>query len=187
MGKKEDKFYVSNKSLFAVYISWYKDIADAKALGQEEPQMPDEIVDAIIKICTRLSYRPNFFNYSYKQDMIGDAIEKNFRVAKNFDPARSENPFAYITTIAWNCFISRIAVEKKQTYIKAKLVTELPMDALIEVDANDEESRGLQQQYIEYLREHSYIVHHIDEKKKRPKLAEETPLELAMDRDLADE
>ena len=71
-------------------------------------------------ICNKLATKPNFIGYSYKDEMIADAIENCVAAAHSFDPDKSNNPFAYFTQIAWNAFIRRIAKEKKQAYIKHK-------------------------------------------------------------------
>lgn len=167
--KKEKPYYVSNVKLYEAFVEWHKDIKRAARKKEAEPDMPYYIVDSIMRICTKLAYRPNFFNYSYRDDMVGDALENCIRVAKNFDPAKSTNPFSFITTIAWHAFIRRIEMEKKQTYIKGKIISEMPIESLIEIDEHDEEAISMQNQYIEYLRENNFIMTQTMEKKKKPK------------------
>ena len=77
--------------------------------------MPDELSMMIVKIANGLSYAPNFINYSYKDEMIGDAILKMFSALKGrkFDVSTNNNPFSYFTTIAYHAFINRIKKEKK--------------------------------------------------------------------------
>jgi len=71
--------------------------------------------ESINKIAHGLSYAPNFINYSYKDDMIGDAIVKMVAALKNkkFKLDSGFSPFSYFTTIAFHAFINRIKKEKK--------------------------------------------------------------------------
>lgn len=87
-----------------------------------KPQADDFIANSIIKIATHLSYLPNFHGYTYRADMISDAIEACCRYIDNFDPKKSENPFAYFTQICWYSFLRRIALEKNQSEIRGKIM-----------------------------------------------------------------
>lgn len=114
------KHYVNNKTLYTEMIK-YRDLTlIAKSQNKSLPRVSNYIGEAILLICNRLSYKPNFINYSYKEEMIADGIENCIRAIDNFDPDKSNNPFAYFTQIAYNAFIRRIDKEKKQTYIKHK-------------------------------------------------------------------
>lgn len=84
------------------------------------PKVPNYIGESIILICNNLAKKPNFSGYSYKQDMISDGIMDCIAAVDNFDPDRTNNPFAYFTQIAWNAFLRRIQKEKKQAYVKHK-------------------------------------------------------------------
>lgn len=86
------------------------------------PPVSDYMGECFYKIATHLSYRPNFINYTYREEMVGDGIENCIRYAKNFNPEKSKNPFAYFTQIIYYAFLRRIAKEKKQTTIKEKIV-----------------------------------------------------------------
>lgn len=148
-------FYVSNKQLFAEYVEWYGAIKVAQEEGIEEPPIPDFVVDSMIKIANRLSYKPNFLNYSFKDELISDALYDCIRFAKKFNPAKSSNPFSYITTICFNAFLRRIDKEKTQTYIKGKIISEsLPEDFL---DAHcQQDDAEFTNQYVDFLREVGY-------------------------------
>lgn len=182
---KDKTFYVSNVELYKTFVDWNKELKKAKKKNEPEPDIPFHIVDSIMRICNKLAYRPNFYNYSYRDDMVGDALENCIRVAKNFDPAKSTNPFSFITTIAWHAFIRRIEAEKKQTYIKGKIIAEMPIEDLIEMEDHDEESMAMQNQYVEYLRENNFIMTQTMEakKKKKVKKIEDDGLETFMSSD----
>ena len=85
-----------------------------------KPQLSNYIGQSILLICNNLAKKPNFSGYTYKQEMISDGIIDCIAAADNFNPEKTNNPFAYFTQIAWNAFIRRIHKEKKQTYIKHK-------------------------------------------------------------------
>ena len=155
---KEKKYYVSNVDLFKAYCEWYDDISTAEAAGKPTPQIPNYIAESIVKICTRLSYRPNFINYSFREDMVADGVENVIRTIRNFNPAKSTNPFSFITTVCFNAFIRRIQVEQKQTVIKARIISDMCVEDMIEMCGEDDESGQLQNSLIEFLKEHSYIA-----------------------------
>lgn len=112
--------YVDNKNLFAVIIEYKAAVAEAKAAGKPKPMIPNYVGECILLIAKRLSTKPNFVNYSYRDEMISDGIENCISYFDNFDPAKSDNPFAYFTQIIYFAFLRRIQKEKKQTYIKHK-------------------------------------------------------------------
>jgi len=104
-GRKSDKkrHYVNPKEFEAQIIHYY-----------DTGEMVDELGKAIVNIATKLSNAPNFINYTYKDEMIGDAIVNMFLALKNkkFNPEKG-NPYSYYTTIAYNAYVNRIKKEKK--------------------------------------------------------------------------
>jgi DNA-directed RNA polymerase specialized sigma24 family protein len=112
--------YVNNKTLFETMKTYKESYDKSKENNEELPRIPEYVGESIMLICNRLSYKYNFINYTYKEEMIGDGIENCLAAINNFKPDRSNNPFAYFTQIAYNAFIRRITKEKKQTYIKHK-------------------------------------------------------------------
>lgn len=117
-----DGHYVNNKELYE-HMKMYE-IARDKALaeGKEKPPVDDFIGEAIMKIATHLAFRPNFSGYSYRSEMIGDAIENCLQYIDSFDCSKSQNPFAYLTQVCWCSFVRRLKLEKKQRLIKGKLM-----------------------------------------------------------------
>ena len=112
--------YVDNKQLYAVIVEHKTKVADAEANNAPPPQIPDYVGKCILQIAQRLSTKPNFINYSYREEMISDGIENCISYFDNFDPSKSDNPFAYFTQIIYYAFLRRIQKEKKQVYIKHK-------------------------------------------------------------------
>lgn len=102
--KKTKKHYVDPEVFSSLIVKSYKNSV-----------ICDDLADSVLKIATRLSYAPNFINYSYRDEMIGDAIIKMLYAIKNkkFDP-KIGNAFSYFTRIAFNAFCNRIKKEKKE-------------------------------------------------------------------------
>lgn len=118
--QRKPKHYINNKTLLEEMIKYKQAIVDAENTSIQKPQIPRYIGESLMMICNKLSNKFNFINYTYKDEMIADGIENCIAAVDNFDPTKSNNPFAYFTQIAWNAFVRRIQKEKKQTYIKHK-------------------------------------------------------------------
>ena len=120
MKKPRKRNYVNNKDLLEALIKYQKDCREAEDQGEDTPRVPDYIGTCIFQIANRLATKPNFSGYSYKDDMISDGIENCLQYIHNFNPEKSQNPFAYFTQIIWYAFLRRIQKEKKQMYIRFK-------------------------------------------------------------------
>jgi DNA-directed RNA polymerase specialized sigma24 family protein len=112
--------YVNNKTLLEEMTKYREKVQLSKKEGTPKPPIPNYVGQALMLIANRLSHKPNFSNYSYKEEMISDGIENCIMYIDNFDPEKSKNPFAYFTQIIHYAFIRRIQKEKKQQYIKIK-------------------------------------------------------------------
>jgi hypothetical protein len=112
--------YVDNKQLFKVIVDYHERVKQSKADNKPKPEIPRYVGECILMIANRLSTKPNFVNYSFRDEMIGDGIENCVSYFDNFDPEKSDNPFAYFTQIIYFAFIRRIQKEKKQQYIRHK-------------------------------------------------------------------
>jgi len=118
MAKKKSVHYVDNKKFLQAMIDWRESWPDEENI----PPVTNYIGECFLKIATHLSYRPNFINYTYRDEMISDGIENCLQYVKNFNPEKSKNPFAYFTQIIYYAFLRRIAKEKKQSHIKNKMI-----------------------------------------------------------------
>ena len=116
--------YINNKEFLKALIDYQADIKRCKKEGKPKPYVTDYIAMCFLQIAQRLSYRPNFINYTYKDDMISDGLENCLAYMHNFNPSKSKNPFAYFTQIIYYAFLRRIQKEKKQQYIKYKVFTD---------------------------------------------------------------
>jgi hypothetical protein len=113
--QKPKKNYINNADFLQALIDYNKRKID----NPNEP-IPNYIGECFIKIAEGLSHKPNFINYTYRDEMIGDGIENCLMYFENFNPDKSKNPFAYFTQIIYYAFLRRIQKEKKQTYVKYK-------------------------------------------------------------------
>ena len=141
--------YVDNKKFLQALIEYRQSVVDAAAEGKETPIVSNYIGECFIKIATHLSYKSNFINYTFKDDMISDGIENCLTAVAKFDPSKGSNPFAYYTQIIYFAFIRRIQKEKKQQATKYKLIENMDIDSLI-LQEHDNGEFG--NQFLDYLK-----------------------------------
>ena len=122
MPKKKSEHYVNNKELLEALIVYREKVAIAKEKGLPKPRITNYLGSCFLKIATHLSYKPNFVNYMFREDMICDGIENCVQYIENFNPEKSKNPFAYFTQIIYYAFLRRIQKEKRQLEIKNKIL-----------------------------------------------------------------
>ena len=134
--------YVNNADFLAAITQYRNNVIQAEQEGKSKPQVSNYIGECILKIATHLSYKPNFINYSYRDDMILDGVENCIQYLDNFNPDKSSNPFAYFTQIIYYAFLRRIAKEKKQSYIKGKLIMDMPFEMFETQEQDDEIGRA---------------------------------------------
>tara|TARA_B100001059_G_scaffold59272_1_gene54649 strand:- start:16309 stop:16785 length:477 start_codon:yes stop_codon:yes gene_type:complete len=137
MPPKKKQHYVDNKKFLVEIVKYREAVEIAKIQDKEKPRITHYLGDCFLKIATHLSYRPNFINYMYKEDMISDGVENCVQYIDNFDPAKSKNPFAYFTQIVYYAFLRRIAKEKRQMDIRDKLIEKNGYDQVFHSDDND--------------------------------------------------
>ena len=134
MVRKKSEHYVNNKQLLEALIVYRAKVATAKENDLPKPRITNYLGECFLKIATHLSYKPNFVNYMFREDMISDGIENCVQYIHNFDPEKSRNPFAYFTHIIHYAFLRRIQKEKKQLEIKTKIIEKSGYDEVMTVD-----------------------------------------------------
>ena len=142
MAKKKTIHYVNNKEFLQAIVERKTLIKEAESVGEPPPQISNYLGECILKIANHLSYRPNFINYTYREEMISDGIENCLQYIDRFDPAKSSNPFAYFTQIIYYA------------------LKESNIESSIAVQAHDSES-DYQQQFVEMLDKYTF---HQDDK-----------------------
>ena len=136
--RKRSEHYVNNKEFLAALIKLREDREIAEIRGKEKPRIPRYIGECFLKIATHLSFKPNFVNYMFKEDMISDGIENCVQYIHNFNPEKSQNPFSYFTQIIHYAFLRRIQKEKKQLEIKNKILEKTGYEQVFERDTLDD-------------------------------------------------
>ena len=134
---KKKEHYVDNKKFLAELIIYRQQITEAEEAGDPKPRVSNYIGECFLKIATHLSYRPNFINYMYREDMIGDGIENCIQYIHNFEPEKSKNPFAYFTQIVYYAYLRRIAKEKRQQSIREKILERKGYEEVFHTDGNE--------------------------------------------------
>ena len=134
--RKKTEYYVNNKEFLAAITVYRNSVLKARDDGTARPRVPNYIGECFLKIATHLSYKPNFVNYMFREDMICDGIENCVQYIKNFDPEKSSNPFAYFTQIIHYAFLRRIQKEKRQMDIRAKIIERSGFEEVMSADGN---------------------------------------------------
>jgi len=120
--RRRSEHYVNNEEFLIAIVEYKAMVRRAAENGEPKPRITNYLGECFLKIATHLSYKPNFVNYMFKDDMICDGIENCVQYINNFDPEKSSNPFAYFTQIIHYAFLRRIQKEKKQLEIKSKII-----------------------------------------------------------------
>ena len=131
------KHYVNNEQFLAEMKVFRDQVIESKEKNLERPRVPNYIGDCLFKIATHLARKPNFANYTFKDDMVSDGVENCLLYIDNFDPDKSSNPFAYFTQIIYYAFLRRIQKEKKHLYIKYKSMQNEIINSLVENNGED--------------------------------------------------
>ena len=149
---KESVHYVNNKEFTAAIIAHNDKCKEATESGEDKPRVTEYIGECIYKIATRLSTKPNFINYSYRDEMICDGIENCLQYIENFNGEKSQNAFAYVTQIIYFAFLRRIHKEKKQAAIKQRSITQAGY-LFDTFDTIDGDTTGMNNSYVDFLQD----------------------------------
>jgi hypothetical protein len=159
--------YVNNKDFLKVLVDYKEKCKQAKTEGKPKPPIPNYVGECFLKIAEGYSHRPNFINYTYREEMVSDGIENCLMYFENFDPAKSSNPFAYFTQIIHYAFLRRIDKEKKQLYVKYKSTEHIGiMDEFEMLEFDDGTSRQ-----FELYDNISEFIHNYEESRRKKKKA----------------
>ena len=165
MARKKGAHYVDNKLFLSAMIEWKDKCKIAESKGEITPPVTNYIGECFYKIANHLSFRPNFINYTYRDEMISDGIENCLQYVKNFNPDKSNNTFAYFTQIIYYAFLRRITKEKKQQSIKQKIIDN---DTLKTHDVMEYDDDVYDNTYIDFLKD-NLPREEAPKKKKRKK------------------
>ena len=169
--------YVNNKDFSTSVVEYCITVQNAKANKEEIPIVTDYIATCFLKISEGLSHKSNFIRYTYREEMVMDAVENCLKAIENYDPEVATrtglpNAFAYFTQIAWYAFLRRIAKEKKQQEIKIKYMTNSGIEHYIMSGEDDAVSNQIVQAYVDTLKARIDVVKEKDNELKEYALAD---------------
>ena len=158
MAKKDNLHYVNNKQFSQAVVDYCTVVTEAKNSNDNIPVVPDYIAQCFLKIAEGLSHKSNFIRYTYREEMVMDAVENCLKAIKNYNvetATRTGNPnaFAYFTQISWYAFLRRIAKEKKQFDIKQKYMTSSGIEQFIMTQEGDTASQQVVQAFVDTLKD----------------------------------
>lgn len=149
--KKRKVNYVNNPAFYEAMVQYRKACTEAEDSGDDAPPIPRYVGECLVQISERLSYKPNFINYPFREEMVSDGLENAVMAINNFNPDKTQNPFAYFTQVIYFAFIRRIHKEKRQLYIKHKVAEQsFIMDELTSKSEYSEQT-GINEVANEYM------------------------------------
>ena len=168
MSKKQSVHYVNNAEFSHAVVDYVTQVNIAKTNKTEIPIVPDYIAQCFLRIAEGLSHKANFIRYTYREEMVMDAVENCLKAIHNYNleaATRTGNPnaFAYFTQITWYAFLRRIAKEKKQQDIKLKFLSSAAIEDFVDGDGSDDQALG---SFLEVLKHRIDSVRTMDDKFK---------------------
>ncbi len=159
--------YVNNADFSQAVVEYVQTVQEAKKNSQQLPIVPDYIAQCFLRIAEGLSHKSNFIRYTYREEMVMDAVENCLKAIENYDIAAATrtgkpNAFAYFTQITWYAFLRRIAKEKKQQDVKLKYLTASGIENFIDNELGDEMSAQVVGAFVDTLRDRIDKVRHTD-------------------------
>jgi len=185
--KPQDKpHYVNNKEFSLAVVDYCNRLQKAqKQKSKKIPIVDNYIAECFLKIAEGLSHKSNFIRYTYREEMVMDAVENCLKAIKNYDidtatRTGTPNAFAYFTQISWYAFLRRIDKEKKQQDIKLKYMANIDYDEVVDNANGNQQSDEAGQHLVDTLRQKIDDIKGVDrywkdvvteEKKKRKRRA----------------
>ena len=141
MARRAKEHYVNNKEFSHAVVDYVNSVNEARAKDKPEPKITNYIGSCFLKIAEGLSHKPNFFSYTYREEMVMDAVENCIKAIMNYNNEKATrtglpNAFAYFTQISYYAFLRRIAKEKKQQDIKERYIDFAGVDAFADFDGD---------------------------------------------------
>ena len=143
--------YIPNAAFTAAIAKYRKECMDADEKGLEHPPIPNEIAGQFLLLANKISYRPNFVNYSYREDMVAEGALACCAKILNFDTDITTNAFGYFSRIVWYAFLEVIDDEKTKAYVKAKSYYNMIDEHGNPFEYEDEDEHDIQNDFIPYF------------------------------------
>jgi transposase len=190
--KNKNVHYVNNAEFSLSVVNYVKTVSEAKENSDVLPIVPDDIAISFLKIAENLSHKSNFIRYTYREEMVMDAVENCLKAVENYridavTRSGKPNAFAYFTQIIWFAFLRRITKEKKQQEIKEKYMLQSGVEAFI-TSSGSEESTQVATHFVDTLKDRINKVKEYDTELKTYAKANKPPKKRARiaDSDLQD-
>lgn len=189
--KRASIHYVNNADFSQAVVDYVKTVREAKEKEQSLPVVTDYIAQCFLRIAEGLSHKSNFIRYTYREEMVMDAVENCLRAIENYDIEAATrtgkpNAFAYFTQITWYAFLRRIAKEKKQQDVKLKYLTKAGIENFIDNDLGDDMSQHVVGAFVDTLRDRIDKVRTADDEVKEFVKEEKKKRKRSVDSDLVD-
>ena len=190
MAKRKSIHYVNNADFSQAVVDYVTVLNEARKQEQPLPIVPDYIAQSFLRIAEGLSHKSNFVRYTYREEMVMDAVENCLKAIENYNleaATRSGKPnaFSYFTQISWYAFLRRIAKEKKQQDIKAKYITQSGIEEFI-ASTEDKAAKQVAQRFVDTLRDRIDKVKEVDDHMKKIVKAERKKRKVVADSDLTE-
>jgi len=168
MAKRKSIHYVNNAEFSQAVVDYVTSVQEAKKAQTQLPIVPDYIAQCFLRISEGLSHKSNFIRYTYREEMVMDAVENCLKAISNYNLEAATrtgkpNAFAYFTQIAWYAFLRRIAKEKKQQDVKLKYLAKSGIENFVDLDAADQAAGNVISTFVDTLRDRIDKVKQVDE------------------------
>ena len=165
--KRASIHYVNNAEFSQAVVDYVTEVRTAKKNKDTLPIVPDYIASCFLRIAEGLSHKSNFSRYTYREEMVMDAVENCLKAIENYNLEAATrtgkpNAFAYFTQITWYAFLRRIAKEKKQQDIKFKYLTRSGIENFIDNELGDDISQQVVGAFVDTLRDRIEKVRNVD-------------------------
>ena len=170
MARKKSIHYVNNSDFSTAVVEYVEKVDAARKNETNIPKVPDYIAQCFLKIAEGLSHKANFIRYTYREEMVMDAVENCLKAIGNYNLEAATrtgkpNAFAYFTQITWYAFLRRITKEKKQQEIKLKYLTKSGIDSFIDT-GSEATASDTATHFVDTLRDRIQRVRSTDEEIK---------------------
>jgi len=170
--KRQSIHYVNNADFSQAVVDYVRTVDDARKNNTEIPKVPDYVAQCFLRIAEGLSHKANFIRYTYREEMVMDAVENCLKAINNYDIEAATrtgkpNAFAYFTQITWYAFLRRIAKEKKQQDIKMSYLTNSGIENFITSEDADQLTTTVVGQFVDTLRDRIDKVKQFDSEIKQ--------------------
>ena len=165
--KKQNAHYVNNADFSQAVVDYVTTVNEARDNNKELPIVTDYIASCFLKIAEGLSHKSNFSRYTYREEMVMDAVENCLKAINNYNLETATrtgkpNAFAYFTQISWFAFLRRIAKEKRQQDVKLKYLEKSGIEQFVDLDLADEAAGAVISTFVDSLKDRIDKVKQVD-------------------------